>query len=281
MKRFIKESVLSHCRYELDDYEQWFKSNGGDTWECDGQTLYYLDRGSSVLSVAHTDFVLWNEPKAKRGRITAPQLDDRAGCAIACDILPAMGIDCDILLTVDEEIGKSSAQWSQGIIRDDYNWMVEFDRAGCDVVTYQYSDQYWEDSLNEFASLGWGSFSDICELEHLGVCGVNWGTGYHRQHTKECYLNVAECHHMLELFRSFYGVYKKTLFPWQPAKDFGWDSSPVNPSNWYDDDDEDEEDWLHCVTCGQPNMVDPIDGHCMYCGVMNDKRYYTDNLNWA
>ncbi|MCP6726064.1 hypothetical protein NL526_28810, partial [Klebsiella pneumoniae] len=65
--------------------------------------------------------------------------DDRLGLYYIMEILPSLGINVDVLLTTDEEIGQSSASEFKKAEGKQYNWMFMFDRHGYgNVVMYQY-----------------------------------------------------------------------------------------------------------------------------------------------
>lgn len=187
----------------------------GDTISTEHGPLTYIDRGANVLAVAHLDFVYWNpRPKITKQynnvKITkCPQLDDRLGAWMALDVLPRAGIKCDVLLTDSEEIGKSTAQFFDA--PKDYNWIMQFDRAGSDVVMYDYEDQESVDILESYGYyVGVGAYTDICYLNHLGCKGFNFGVGYHDQHTKDCYANLSETFDSFRKVQDFYNDYKDT-----------------------------------------------------------------------
>lgn len=167
----------------------------------------FQDNGADVLAVAHLDTVRHDRHfgfyAEDPDTLFNCQLDDRLGAWIALDSLPRRGIKMDVLLTTGEESCASTA-------RDftpprQYHWVVGFDRAGADVVTYQYADPDWRDALEVAGNhVGWGSYSDIAELEHLGCCAVNWGIGYHDNHGPSSYCSLAELGEAIERFVSFY-----------------------------------------------------------------------------
>jgi len=184
----------------------------GDTIITKHGPLTHIDRGGNILAVAHLDTVKWNpKPKIKRTFKNTtirkcPQLDDRLGAWICLDILPKAGCKCDVLLTDSEEIGQSTAQYFNEKNTVKYNWIIEFDRPGSDVVMYDYETEEYRDLLEDYGyKVGWGSFTDICNLEDLGCKAFNFGVGYHAQHHDECYANIAET---WDSFRKFHEMYK-------------------------------------------------------------------------
>jgi len=120
----------------------------------------FIDRGGKVLFVAHLDTV--QTPKirgSKSGLISGQGFDDRLGCMLAYDL--SEELEADLLLTDHEEVGLTTAVYHQV---KDYNWIVEFDREGTDVVTYGLDSPEFRRQLNNFWRIGYGSFSDICDL---------------------------------------------------------------------------------------------------------------------
>lgn len=144
----------------------------------------FQDNGADILAVAHLDTVAAHSTRAARfvqteaGPVVFSRaLDDRLGAYVILDMLPKLGIKTDILLTTGEEMGQSTAQ--HFVAPRTYNWIIEFDRGGTDVVLYQYQNAELSALVRESgASVGHGSFSDISYLDHLGVKALNWGVGY-------------------------------------------------------------------------------------------------------
>lgn len=211
---------------------------------------FYLfrDAGSDILAVAHLDTVGLAYERSCRFVSTeggpvvfSRALDDRLGAYIILDMLPKLGLDFDILLTVGEESGRSTAAYFEQ--SKQYDWMIEFDRGGSDVVMYQYDDDNVRALVKESgARVGDGIFSDICYLEHLGVKGFNWGVGYQDYHGPRAHAYLDDTCDMVDRFLDFHannaGVY-------MPHKDDG-------RSSWWgglygdkDDDAPDEMDPFH------------------------------------
>jgi len=190
----------------------------GDTIDTAHGPLTYIDRGGDVLAVAHLDWVQFN-PKPvytkqyNNYRINkCPQLDDRLGAWMCIDVLPRAGIKCDVLLCDSEETGNSTSKYFES--PKQYNWICEFDRAGSDMVMYNYEDMELETIMESYAYVvGNGAFTDICELEKLNAKGFNFGVGYHQQHTEHCYANLSETFDSFRKFQTFYRDYKDHHFP--------------------------------------------------------------------
>jgi hypothetical protein len=172
----------------------------------------YKDNGSDVLLVAHADSVQDKRFFRRTGNaVFSPSLDDRLGVAIVCDILPMIGITCDILITDGEEFGMSSAQ--QFCPDKRYNWIAEFDRAGDDVVTYDYGSAEWADAIEGAGfRIGHGSYSDVCELYDLGTSAMNVGVGYEKYHSLDAYANLMSMEKNLLIFKYFYLKNKDRFF---------------------------------------------------------------------
>lgn len=186
-----------------------------------GRERFYWYRdggpGATVLAVAHLDTVQDDRTcqitdTASGLLATSGALDDRLGAYIILDLLPSLGIVCDVLLTTDEESGQSTA--SDYDPPKDYNWVIQFDRGGTDVVAYQYeTDDLTTRVRASGARMGQGSYSDICELEHLGVVGLNWGTGYQDYHSPRSHAWLDDTFRCVSKFARFYRANQGTPIP--------------------------------------------------------------------
>lgn len=190
---------------------------------------FYLfrDNGADVLAVAHLDTVA---PSWSRGChyveteeaglvVFSRALDDRLGAYVILDLLPRLGLEYDILLTVGEESGRSTAGFFES--PKTYDWMFQFDRGGTDVVMYQYDDSEVRQMVrNAGASVGEGIFSDICYLEHLGVKGFNWGVGYREYHSSRSHAFLDDTFDMVESYLEFHEDNEGTYMPHYPSKDY-------------------------------------------------------------
>jgi len=235
------KNLLRCCKNDIE----WFARFGDTTDTIDGP-LTLQDNGASILGVAHLDSVMFSKPKLdtnkKSPSIQCPQLDDRLGAWVLLHVLPSLGVKCDVLLTDSEECGRSTARHFEP--PKDYNWIFSFDRAGRDVVMYDYESDETLDLLSGHGlSVGWGSFSDICFLEHMGVTGFNFGVGYHLQHTAKCYANLRHTLEMAGKFATFARDHQDTPMPWTPTDYYGKDIW-----QWEDADAERE--------CNQLSLLD-------------------------
>ena len=185
-----------------------------DTYIVDdaGGYMGQIFRGGNVLAVAHIDFVGSGQVrKVTDTKVVSSALDDRLGVFAAIEMLPRLGINADVLLTDNEETGFSTIERLGMGVLDKYNWIVELDRAGRDVVTYG----YWEmDSIvKEYWPLGSGVYSDIVELEATSpISAFNIGVGYYNQHSERCHVKLGHFLGQMEKLKHFYADHGNTKF---------------------------------------------------------------------
>lgn len=167
----------------------------------------FIDRGADVLFIAHLDTVLPPKLiKRTNKRIYARGLDDRLGCLVATEL--SQQLNADLLLTDYEETGKTTA-WHHDC--KPYNWIVEFDREGRDVVTYDLDSPDFRKALSNYWDIGIGSYSDIVTLE-TETCCMNLGIGYKHSHSKDSYVSLKILRSQIRKFLLFYHRYKDTKF---------------------------------------------------------------------
>lgn len=216
--------------------------------------LMFQDRGSDVLGIAHLDsvqstkhFFIVDGAKFEKGAeqgdareyVFNGQLDDRMGAYIISKLLPQIGINVDVLLTTDEEIGRSTAQYFEPYKK--YNWMFSFDREGLDVVMYDYegNNEMVSDLESVGFDIGYGSFSDICFLEHLGISGFNVGTGLEDGHSELAGLFLDDAEMMIRRFIEFYNRFRETAYEYIPYRarwsNNVWGTHYGKRTNWGDD----------------------------------------------
>jgi len=229
------QKLKSRC---LSPVEAFF-DEGEVTTTMDGP-LIFKGRGSNVLAVAHLDTVRQDRHfgvyREDSDTLLNCQLDDRLGAWIILDAMPARGIILDVLLTTGEESCNSTAK--HFATDKSYNWIVEFDRGGTDVVTYQYNDRSWKDALKSSGNhIGYGSYSDIAELEHLETSAVNWGIGYHNNHARDSYCSISELGDALERFERFH----------EENHAIRYGHIPTN--NWWEEYDEEHAYDCQCQDC--------------------------------
>lgn len=200
----------------------------------------FQDNGSQVLAVAHLDTVQKTNHffQDDKDTVCCGQLDDRLGVFLLLDVLPAMGIEYDLLLTEGEESGMTTAVNFKP--PKEYNWMFSFDRCGDDVVLYQYET---DDLLTKLEKAGFltgiGSYSDISDMGHLKCAGFNFGCGYHNCHSENAWFSIQECLSQVNLFRAFWEKYHDTRFRHSKRMErrrwpWSWKSSYESTTNWWD-----------------------------------------------
>lgn len=231
---------------------------------------HYRDNGSSVLAVAHLDTVVSQQGRTPYFRdtkngpaIVSGALDDRLGAYVILELLPKLGLTCDWLLTVGEESGASTAEYFSSNGKK-YDWIIEFDRGGTDVVMYQYEDAA-SVRLVEAAGpeVGWGSFSDIAYLEQLNVKAFNWGVGYRgNYHSEDGYAFLNDTFAMVAKYLRFHEQNAGTPMP-HDKDDFGRGRSGSGYSGKWDD-------YSDCAFCGEKDVVDSVTWYCTYCGLCQD-----------
>jgi hypothetical protein len=273
--------LKEYCEYDtLDLFESL-----GKLWndsERDTNRYLYLDRGedSRVLFVAHLDTVndFWTPIKGKQApKWTKPNyaiknnkkygdyvqsiaLDDRLGVYAGLYMLPALGINCDVLLTLDEEIGASTAKEFK--TSKQYNWIFSFDRHDLNPVLYQYDTDEMRDRLESVGyKISHGTFSDICYLDHLGVSGINFGIGYQNEHSQKCTAYLSDFDYCIDMFVKFYEKYKDEHMPYTPVPKY------TAHNGYYSHVWDELEDWPNdgfCKVCGV-QLLDTSVGICIMC----------------
>lgn len=183
---------------------------------------FYKDNNANILLVAHLDSV--QEPHwagvlnfKDDTKIYATSLDDRLGAYVILDLLADTDLEYDILLTTNEEAGSSSAMFFDPPSGKEYNWIAEFDRGGERNAVYNFNSTDWRRSLTKMGlAPDYGSYSDIKELETLGVCGVNIGIGYYDYHGLNAYASLNVIKKQVAKFIDFYHEYSEIKFEHTP-----------------------------------------------------------------
>ena len=235
---------------------------------------WHQDNGSNILAIAHLDTVQSDmtcqvTSTASGLLATSGALDDRLGVYVILDLLPKLGITCDVLLTTDEEIAQSTAEWFE--TDKDYNWMIQFDRGGTDVVMYQYETPALCDLVEASgARVGVGSFSDICMLDHLGCAGFNWGVGYEDYHSARSHAWLDDTFRMVARFVKFHQANATTPMPTftelddmgRTPKDGVWVADCGHAIDLDDDASYvgiDGSSYIMCAECGTIPLLDEED----------------------
>lgn len=285
------KTILQKFNYEVMETVfnapfEWFEQFGEVRTGTTGRRHIFIDNGADILAVAHLDTVnsdthFYVLPKLGKQNLTvmSTRCDDRLGVWMILCLLPLYGgMNYDILLTEDEEIGKSTAR--DFVPSKEYNWGFEIDRRLDDCVTYGYSDKEWDRLLKNFFKMGKGSVSDISYLEDVGCKMFNLGAGYEDEHdiTARFYPEMAAS--QAGKFLNFYFKNRYNKFPHEKAipKTYTSYASPYAAvpvtRPWYCVDDDKEETPPKTTTTVQPSDIWK-DGHlypdrfptkCMFCG---------------
>lgn len=217
-------------QYCVNDEEWFWTLPNAQHIEVDKTDNYtFFDNGSNILAVGHLDIAgSLDRSKFKYGLsdkghhyVFNANLDDRLGVFVLHYLLPTMyGIQFDMLMTTNEESGGTTSEDYQKAWlalpeeqRKKYNWIIEFDRRGTDVVLYAYDCNDLRTKVGEFATVGNGSFSDISRMQQMGCKAMNWGVGYESEHTNRSYAILENTLFMVENFIKFYNEYKDTHLP--------------------------------------------------------------------
>ncbi len=195
--------------YWFSDKEQIFNDFSDCTLDKNDRQRrrIFIDRKSNLLFVAHLDTIQKPVIHGKiYDRIYAAGLDDRLGCHIAYSL--SEKLNADLLLTDNEELGKSTAQFH---ICKNYNWIAEFDRNGTDVVTYEMDNRKFLKELKKHFTIGIGSFSDITSLNTESCC-VNIGIGYYDAHSQYSFFEPKIFQSQIVKFLKFHNENKNRKF---------------------------------------------------------------------
>lgn len=219
----INYRLLKHrCNQSFAQYEH---EPGAQVFEnSSGERHIFFDRGANILAIAHLDSVAGSRHFHRividgLEYIFTRQADDRLGAYLILDFLPRLGVQCDVLLTDGEETGSSTGRDFTPPEGKTYNWMFQFDRAGTDVVMYQYkSDERKQMLVDCGFKVGIGSFSDISRMGHLGIAGFNFGCGYQENHTKLSHIITDDTMMMVEKFLVFYANQSEVAMPYDNTK---------------------------------------------------------------
>lgn len=227
---FCADDLTRVC--EADDFTRY-----ADRVDLGGDRFYWHRYDDApVLAVAHLDTVQDDRTcrvtETAAGLLaTSGGLDDRLGAYVIAELLPRLGVECDLLLTTDEEVGRSTAADFAAEVGDDhgYNWIIEFDRGGTDVVMYQYETPELALLVEEAgARVGIGAFSDISTMGDLGVAAFNWGVGYEDYHSPRAHAWLEDTFRMVARFVRFYEANADLYLPHDPDitppyGDWEWD----------------------------------------------------------
>lgn len=261
-RHFNQKDLKRVCEMHETEFAEAYGTDIVTIAERKSDNFYlYKDNGSNILAVAHLDTVMPHE--ARTANFVSTQagpiifsgaLDDRLGAYTILELLPKLGLKFDILLTVGEESGRSTAKFFEAAKEKEYLWMIEFDRGGTDVVMYQYDDHETRQLVSASgAKPNDGIFSDISYLEHLEIKGFNWGVGYRDYHGPRSHAYLEDYWMMIGHFLKFHEANKDNYLPHEEkqhwsrwgsgssgggysslwSSDYDW-SSGKSSDNWWD-----------------------------------------------
>lgn len=230
-KHFDFPALKRVCEMHENDFEAEYEMERvvvHEKWDSDNFYLF-KDNGSSILAVAHLDTVVSHEKRravlaeTEAGDVVySGALDDRLGAYVLAEMLPSMGLTFDLLFTTGEEMGRSTAEHFVPSDHHDreYNWIIEFDRGGTDVVLYQYEDATLVERVEDTGMIvEQGIFSDISSMEHLGVKAMNWGVGYEGDyHSTRGHVWTENLFYMVDGFLDFHEAWHDTPMPHRFAR---------------------------------------------------------------
>lgn len=274
MNEIIKKYTnIENC---FSDINRIFNDFEYDTLYASDQTKRFIflepkdSTSNFTLLVAHLDTVqvpvlgIWNDMmQCYEG---GAGYDCRSGFN-ACMKLYNELDNVAVLLTDNEETGKTTAQYAESTITNyciesntDLHLMIELDREKSDYVFYDFYNDELETILETMGvSDGWGSFSDICRLDGLGVCGINLGIGYSLAHSKYSNQSMTQFNNAINIVKILTQVAENYYFEDQEKSNlrnsFGnyhynataWDEDQFNQDDYWDrvmngelDDEEDD-----------------------------------------
>lgn len=234
--------------------------------------LVHIDRGSDVLGVAHLDTVhdathfFHSGPTPDRvTHVWSPCLDNRLGVHIILDVLPSIGVECDVLLTTDEEFMDSTAR--EFMPEKEYNWMFSFDRRGSGVVMYRYETALMTALLRKYRiRVDQGSYSDIAELWFLGVTGFNFGNGVINEHYEDAMALLRVTEESIRRFTRFYNDFAQQPLLYEPSQS-DIEFFRQSAMTMYTDDEMGimgDEAWDYCDFCDNLYHVTELDTSNQY-----------------
>jgi len=250
---FDPAALKQVCEIEAEDFEVRY---GMTRVEVDqsvhvGNFYLFKDNGARVLAVAHLDTVEDDRTAHIMDTADGPvifsgALDDRLGAYVIAELLPRLGLTYDLLFTVGEEQGQSTAEFFDPADHHDrtYDWIIEFDRGGTDVVLYQYEDEDMIARVKDSGAwVGNGAFSDISFMESLGTKAINWGVGYRDYHGPRSHAWLVDTFEMVGYYLVFAAQNHGIRMEHTPSPGGGWGSRGGEYSGSFEYIIEDCEEW--------------------------------------
>jgi hypothetical protein len=256
--RFAPADLAAVCAMDETDFPAAYEMDvvDGLAQRAPNDWFAFKDNGSEILAVAHLDTV--SEADERRANFVYTEagsvvfsraLDDRLGAYTILELLPKLGLTFDILLTVGEEQGQSTAAFFEAPKK--YKWIIEFDRGGTDVVLYQYENEDMRSRVKASgARVGVGSYSDVSYMSHVGAKGINWGVGYRDYHGPRAHAYIEDYVEMIAYFLEFHRTNQGVALPHDVKDEYSWGRGKQSRSSWgttgysgawLDDADEDDE----------------------------------------
>lgn len=239
---------------------------------------WYQDNGSDILAVAHLDTVQNDRTCQVIDTAAGPlavsgALDDRLGAYVILELLPTLGVTCDILLTTDEECAQSTAREFAEDFQGgkQYNWIIQFDRGGTDVVMYQYETPTYAELVEASgAVVGMGSYSDIAELDDLGCAAFNWGVGYQDYHSPKSHAWLSDTFRSVARFLRFHSANASRHLVHEDYHQESMDDDWLN----YRDMDREDLDWMKSVP-----PASEVEADCGHDVDLADDKTYCEWIN--
>lgn len=208
MPKFNFPKLASVCASSFTKLTEGFRS-----FRTPYGNYHFKNNNGKILGVAHLDHVqdfkgLDTVRIGKHLLVTAGNLDNRLGVYILLHYLTKFPqLEYDILLTENEEVGMSTGGYFTPPIGKYYNWIFSFDRPGGqeDAVLYNYDDVTLRRILANYNIITSpnGLYSDIYDLEHLGVKGINFQSGVMEWHSPDAFADVDQAKIVLNKFLRF------------------------------------------------------------------------------
>lgn len=212
-EQLLNQISLGDCLVLPEQSKVW--ANIADKVEHTPDGPFYFIEGKGaeklpVLGIAHLDCALYTKARVRNDTVYSPTLDDRLGVWLLLKYLLPLGVD--VLLTTGEEQYKSTGYWFRPTDKQ-YNWIFELDRAGIDCVTYDFFNERFFCALESNGwQIGKGIFTDISFMMNLGVMAVNFGIGYHLEHTENCYAQIQTVKQQLNRVLRFVRTFNQIRF---------------------------------------------------------------------
>jgi hypothetical protein len=272
--RFAPADLATVCAMDEEDFPLQYGMEvfDGLAQRAPNDWFAFKDNGSDILAVAHLDTVA--DADARRANFVNTEagpvvfsraLDDRLGAYTILELLPRLGLNFDVLLTVGEEMGQSTAAFFE--TTKQYKWIIEFDRGGTDVVLYQYENDDMVSRVKASgARVGVGSYSDVSYMSHVGAKGINWGVGYRDYHGPRAHAYIDDYVAMIAYFLEFHRTNRGVALPhdekdeWKTLGGSRGSSRGIYGGAWLDDDEDDDlafEKWLKDRAEYSPNATAP------------------------